>query len=99
MRILCALLFLVAPSGCGAAIQTANDDSQTSLRKRASFDMGCPADQLEFEPLESYSNGYVTTWGVTGCGSKATYLKASSGQWVMNGGDTQSSKSASEASP
>ena len=47
------------------------------LEKRAVFDMNCPAEKLTFTPL---GNG---TQGVTGCGSKLTYVLAN-GKWVMN---------------
>ena len=91
------LPIIVAASGCAAAVQDANDTSQEKLRKRAAFDLDCEADRVDFEPLESYPNGYVTTWGVVGCGHKATYVRSSSGTWVMNSGPGGPQSPATEA--
>jgi hypothetical protein len=58
-----------------------------ALRRRASFDLSCPASQLRMVDLDE------KTVGVSGCGDKAVYVSACDGQpghftttckWVQN---------------
>jgi hypothetical protein len=52
--------------------------SMSQLKKRASFDMGCPAEQLTTTPLGGSSTG------VTGCGKQITYVYISGSGWLQN---------------
>src|SRR4051794_29928726 len=71
-----------------AACGPGNDDLRGKLDNRAKFDMNCP--NLQVVPLEE-TRGYVTSYGVTGCGRRVTYiLNASTASWVMNVSDGQS---------
>ena len=54
--------------GCGKVDVFCNDGpSWGSLRTRAAFDFGCPAKIVEVTIIDNL------TYGVTGCGQKATY--------------------------
>ena len=62
---------------CGATLE--------QLRSRASFDLGCPANQLDVVEIDQ------RTRGVRGCGKQATYVEScttadrSTGcTWVLN---------------
>lgn len=64
----------------------------TDLGPRASYDLNCPRDHLEFTLLKR-TGTVPTEVGVAGCGIRATYLKHSaraggyniiSNDWVMN---------------
>ncbi|HNC95784.1 MAG TPA: hypothetical protein PKY30_06590 [Myxococcota bacterium] len=56
------------------------------VRKRAAYDMGCPEGELKLILL-NVSQGYPATFGVEGCGKKATYLRPyGSTSWVLNSG-------------
>lgn len=73
--------FGLACSACGPS----NADLRSKLENRAAFDLGCQS--LQLTALES-TNGYVTTYGVIGCGHRATYvLNAQTLSWVMNVSD------------
>lgn len=91
-------------AGCGKQetftwVQTGEWIQIQNLRKRASFDLNCPAEQLKLTPLSSGTN-----MGVEGCSHRATYLyttvaateRGQSYDWVMNtaGGPSNSSKGA-----
>jgi hypothetical protein len=55
------------------------------IRTRAAFEMRCDAAGLKFTPLgvvEGY--GYVTQYGVDGCGQRLVYVRAPTGVWVLN---------------
>jgi hypothetical protein len=63
-----------------------NDTLQTDLQKRASFDLDCPPSKLHYRKL-SETSGLVTSYGVRGCGQRATYVLNAQGQvWVQNSG-------------
>jgi hypothetical protein len=68
-----------------AACGPSNDELRAKLDSRAQFDMNCPNPRAV--SLEE-TNGYVTSYGVTGCGRRATYvLNATTMSWVMNVSD------------
>jgi hypothetical protein len=74
---------LFAVGGCAASLR---EHRQADLRQRASFELSCPAEQLEIVPLDSAaaSHGGGTT-GVNGCGRKATYIWDAYGTgWILN---------------
>jgi hypothetical protein len=77
MRRLAAIVVLAVHcgilGGCGSAMK--------NLRSRAAFDLGCPEGELQTQELGGGA------WGVTGCGKKATYVKAGphgKSSWVLN---------------
>lgn len=61
-------------------------NTNIALQNRASFDLGCPKDQLTIVDIDD------RTRGVSGCGKKSVYLYVcqtagapSSCTWVLNG--------------
>jgi hypothetical protein len=82
------LVFAVVGSAFlhGACVPT-NPELREKLLTRARFDLDC--DELRLRPLEK-TNGYVTSYGVTRCDRRATYvLNPSSQSWIMNVSDGQ----------
>ena len=68
----------------GACVPT-NPELREKLLTRARFDLDC--DEIRLRPLEK-TNGWVTSYGVTGCDRRATYvLNTSSQSWIMNVSD------------
>jgi len=69
------LLALGLGIGCGNPNRLMDD----TLRKRASFDLSCPAEQLQLTPFDN------VTSGVDGCSHRATYIWIpEERRWVMN---------------
>jgi hypothetical protein len=78
------LLVLV---GCfsSARIREWNENRLTSLKTRASFDLGCPQEQLAITNLTDKDEELVRFAGVEGCGNRGTYLwHASSYAWILD---------------
>ncbi len=73
--LLTALLWV---GGCASMY---NEKAEEDLTRRAAFDLGCEG--VDFTPLEE-TQGIVMTYGVRGCGRKATYVRAPTGAWVLN---------------
>ncbi len=51
---------------------------QDNVRRRATFDLNCPQDQIQVIEIESPANtslGALGSWGVRGCGRQATYVQ------------------------
>jgi hypothetical protein len=48
---------------------------RNAVVERAAFDLSCPADKLQITPLSSEAMERAT-YGVTGCGKKASYVFA-----------------------
>ncbi len=79
-RMRLALIAILVCAGCGASYH--NPRLKTKLETRAPFDLNC--DQLVFQALET-TRDVVTTYGVSGCGQRATYvLNVDSESWVLN---------------
>lgn len=85
-------ILLAASSLAGCAITLAGSKADFEyqkplLAKTASFDLGCPAEQLVYTPLGNRSDGYEKV-GVSGCDKKATYIYLEETQqgriWVKN---------------
>jgi len=82
------LMFVV---GCWATSSTNANASMQQLKRRASFDLNCPAEKVTVLPLDP------RTRGVRGCDRQATYVevcKETGGDlciadcgctWVLNG--------------
>ena len=62
-----------------------------TLLQRATFDMGCPAPQMEAQVLQRVGMFQVaTSVGVRGCGRQANYIRGyggygGGGTWMLNG--------------
>ena len=57
---------------------------ERAIRERASFDLSCPAEQLELRVLD-VSGNFARQVGVTGCGQQAVYVDPQqTSMWVMN---------------
>ncbi len=62
-----------------------------TLLQRATFDMGCPANQMEAQVLQRVGMFQVaTSVGVRGCGRQANYIRGyggygGGGTWMLNG--------------
>jgi len=80
-RLMRALVLLpLALAGLGCATNEVNP-----LIKRAIFDLDCPREQLSWRKIDDH------TFGVRGCGQKATYIQSFRGAgmydecvWVRN---------------
>jgi hypothetical protein len=75
------MVFLPLAAGLGCA--TTNEVNP--LIKRAMFDLDCPREQLSWQKIDNQ------TFGVRGCGQKATYIESCRGEglsetcvWVRN---------------
>jgi hypothetical protein len=76
------VLAVVTSAPLLGACVTTNADLRQKLLTRARFDLDCR--ELQVRPLET-TNGYVTSYGVTGCDQRVTYvLNPSSQSWIMN---------------
>lgn len=54
------------------------------VRKRAAYDISCPAENLKLVLL-NVSEGYPQTFGVEGCEQKVVYIRPyGSTTWVLN---------------
>lgn len=68
-----------------AAFQFSGGDE---LAQRASFDLGCPREQMRATVLQRVGMFQVAvSAGVQGCGKRASYIRSAgtSGAWVING--------------
>lgn len=90
MKRLLTVTLLCSLGGCAAQLREAR---QADLRNRASFDLGCPAQQIELTPLDNNAAHYgIGATGVRGCGRQATYLWDGYRRlWVMNDAGQRSS--------
>lgn len=59
-----------------------SDELRADLTKRAKFDLSCP-NGIELVPLQS-DGDLVRSYGVTGCGKRASYVLTPDLVWVMN---------------
>jgi hypothetical protein len=88
-----SLVAVLAALAAGALACAAAPDPLHKLRTRASFDLGCPEEQLHRTHLDE------RTEGVSGCGKRATYVKVcdvNDCTWVMNSDAHPESKSSGE---
>src|SRR5688572_2313617 len=75
-------VLVIVGGGCASLATTQadyRDRASTVTRERASFDLSCSSTELVVTPLgdESFmttAHEYQVVYGVTGCGTKATYL-------------------------
>lgn len=65
--LLVMLLGVLVGSGCVSS-SVIHAESKAKVRKRAAFELDCPADQLVVEPIDSL------TVGVEGCGHRLVYV-------------------------
>ena len=79
-----------------AGADDVNERYKPKLVTRAHFDLNCP-DKLRTMPLEIDDAGVIKSYGVAGCGKRATYVLAPDGTWLMNSG--QDAKPEPKATP
>lgn len=72
MKSIGAVLLVLLAAGC--ATRSAIGGQESAVLQRATFDLGCPKDQLSVQRLGP--PGEVATYGVTGCGQKASYVSS-----------------------
>ncbi|HAZ13693.1 MAG: hypothetical protein A2X86_16435 [Bdellovibrionales bacterium GWA2_49_15] len=81
------LLSVVLPillSSC-ANIEQINARRKEIVLSRATFDLDCAKEKIEVTPIASRAQEASDTFGVTGCGKRATYLyDPTRGQAIMN---------------
>jgi hypothetical protein len=76
---------------CGAM----NDDLRSKLEQRARFDLRC--DELTYTPFGD-TRHVIKSYGVEGCGQRATYMLMSDYEtWVMNTADGSSANGATRS--
>jgi hypothetical protein len=78
MHIRPCFLVLLGVVGCYS-----NSNLRADLQRRASFDLSCQ-EPLQMVPLGTFPNEITNSYGVSGCGRKATYLLLNTGVWAMN---------------
>ncbi len=70
-----------------------DDESKSSVLKRASFDLSCPETQIEPIELSRNDGGHINSYGVNGCGKKAVYVKPVwDDYWLLNLDSNKSSE-------
>jgi hypothetical protein len=79
--VLCGLVVLLSAL---LACASQGDNLRGELTKQARFDLPCP-NHVELTPLQE-RNGTVTSYGVSGCGKRATYVLGPNLTWVMSAG-------------
>lgn len=77
-----ALAGLAIVVGALLACASQGDNLRGEVVKQARFDLPCE-NHVELTPLQE-RNGVVTSYGVTGCGKRATYVLGPNLTWVMN---------------
>lgn len=96
-RLSCASVsLLLFAAACGPSIDSLEGFKHPNVGgpKRASFEMGCPEQDLQIVDLGP------STVGVTGCGKRAVYKYVWGTGWVNNTATTESaSPAASPAAP
>ena len=93
MRVILVLLAISLSVAC----VTAESSFKEKGLARASFDLGCPADQIQTNVLVRNDGlGCAGSQvGVTGCGKKAVYVCDQVQNWIMNSDATPTSGDAS----
>jgi hypothetical protein len=95
LRAILSGLVLGSLTACGPGVT--NEELRAKLDQRARFDLDC--DTLRVRALE-HTNGYTVSYGVTGCGHRATYvLNGTTLSWVMNAADGRPTGRTSEEAP
>lgn len=89
-----ALACLISLSAFGCA--SFGSAKSSAVRTRAAFDLSCAADKLQVSPLSSEMMERAT-YGVSGCGKKATYIYAPEGGAILNSPIEASSVAAAES--
>jgi len=84
------VLLTTALGGC-FSVANYNVKMRNQLVGRASFDLNCPQNQINAVVLGT-SNEWVTSYGVTGCGHRASYVLSDS-EWVANVTDGRAASS------
>ena len=88
--------FVVALAAAGCAAHW-NPKLKAKLVKRARFDLSC--EDVSLTALDKDRNGIINTYGVTGCGQRATYVLTSSDTWVLNVVDGRTGSAPDDSPP
>jgi hypothetical protein len=70
-----ALAATLMLGGCAGYTLRDNATQAEVIRKRAAFDLACPADKLQIVQVETDSSGWVKTFGAIGCDQRASYVR------------------------
>lgn len=90
-----AALGLLVLGGCYS-----NDQFKRQLVPQAEYDLKCPKDHLTFTSLQkSEQTGFVTSYGVNGCGGEAVYVMDTHGGWILNDRRVQETRSGLVGAP
>ncbi|GAA6146873.1 hypothetical protein [Thalassolituus maritimus] len=68
-------------------------ENREQVLPRASFEMGCPKEDIDITYLHSNDYGWPLTIGAEGCGQKLVYIYVEKQGWILNS-DGKSSKKA-----
>ena len=72
--IVVAVVSVLVITACASTRAQFEADVVTALKQQASFDLSCPADDIDVQQL-----GGAGSWGAQGCGEKASYLVSCDG--------------------
>lgn len=97
MNLRLLVVFAVLSSSCATTVVAGKtlglkkwNEASDAVRTRGSFDLHCPADQLELTILAVDERQdwvpFATQIGVSGCAAQSVYVRTSSG-WVANTSD------------
>jgi hypothetical protein len=84
---------------CGGGPDAMNARSIQDIRSRAAFETHCDASAFKFTPLVTEppdEGGYVSQYGVEGCGKRLVYVHQYGGDWVLNTASDSDAKSAAK---
>lgn len=82
-------------SGCSMFdVKQHNERRRAGVISRATFDLDCPKEKLDVQYLDNnYETHGARTFGVSGCGKKATYIwDATTGQAILNSAKDEKKK-------
>lgn len=82
------ILAAMLVAGLGCLLGPGNEQFLAALVPRATFDLSCPSEQLQFVVLQHFNGdrrALVSSYGVNGCGRQVSYvLDSTTGAWIMN---------------
>jgi hypothetical protein len=89
---------LLGSTGCSHVVGGHQQHALDNLKRKASFELNCGESELVLTPLEEPSaTGWAFSYGVTGCGNKATYIQVPrhyKGAWFNNNTEADASVAA-----
>lgn len=76
---LCFVTLTLAFAGC---VDTLNQRAEERVQRRAAFDLRCSS--VDVVAVDSELSGQTRTFGASGCGRQASYVRTPSGEWIAN---------------